>query len=189
MADEYPKPEINKKYVAKYIAVFALAVLFSWTSHELAHWVVGEYLGYAMGMTFNSSYPLEGRYYQNWHYQLISAAGPIFTLSEALLIFVLMIRRKRVLLYPFIFTCFYMRLFAALISFGNPNDEARISSAIGIGKFTLPIIVSAVLFAAVYKISKVYGFDRKFILTNLGLVILFSSIIILVDMYFKVRLL
>ncbi len=185
MTNEHPKLKIDKKYVA----ICAIAVFFSWTLHELAHWTVGEYLGYKMGMTLNATYPLSGQYSQDWHYQLISISGPIFTLCEALLIFILMTERKRIFLYPFIFTCFYMRLFATIISFRHANDEARISTAIGIGKFTLPIIMTGILFALVYKVSKAYRFDIKFNLANLGLTILFSSLIILTDMYFKIRLL
>lgn len=185
MTNEYTKPKIDKRYVG----VFAIAAFFSWTLHEFVHWTVGEYLGYKMAMTLNTCYPLSGHFSQDWHYQVVSAGGPIFTLCEAILIFILMKQRKRVLLYPFIFTCFYMRLFATVISLRKPNDEARISSAIGIGKFTLPIIMTVVLFALIYKTSKSYGFDAKFNLANLGLTILFSSIIILTDMYFNVRLL
>ena len=185
MTNEYNQQKIDKEYVA----VFAIALFLSWILHELAHWTVGEYLGNKMVMTLNSGYPLSGQYSQDWHYQIVSAAGPVFTLGEALLVFVLMMQRKRILLYPFIFICFYMRFFATIISFRNPNDEARISTALGIGKFTLPIIMSCILFALVYKVSKAYRLDTKFNLANLGLTILFSSVIILTDMYFKIRLL
>jgi hypothetical protein len=184
MTSKLSDPAITKKY----IAVFALAVLLSWVLHELCHWMTGEYLGYNMAMTLNTSYPLEGKYVNDTHNQLISAAGPLFTLLEAILVFILMIQRKRILLYPFLFTCFYMRLLATIISFGNPNDEARISTAMGIGKFTLPIIVTGILFLLVYRISKRYALSTAFNLKNLGLVILFTSIIILTDMFLKVRL-
>ena len=185
MINNFARPVIDKKY----IAVFALALFSSWIFHELAHWAVGEYLGYKMAMTLNSGYPISGQYSKDIHYQIISAAGPIFTLCEAIFVFILMVRKRRVLLYPFLFTCFYMRLFAAIMSFRNPNDEARISTAMGIGKFTLPAIITLTLFALVYKISKTYKLDIKFNMVNLGLAILFSSIIILADMYFKIRVL
>ena len=185
MTNNYPPPRID----IKYIAVFAIADFFSWIFHELAHWTVGEYLGYKMIMTLNSGYPLSGQYSKDVHYQIISAAGPIFTLCEAILIFILMMQKRRILLYPFLFTCFYMRLFATIISVRNPNDEARISDSIRIGKFTLPILMTITLFVLVYKISKMYKFGTKFNLANLGLVILFTSIIILIDMYFKIQLL
>jgi hypothetical protein len=185
MTIDYKKPEIDKKY----FAVFGIAVLLSWVLHELAHWTAGQYLGYKMGMTLNATFLLSGQYSKDLHYQIISAAGPIFTLCEAIFIFILMTQRWRILLYPFLFTCFYMRLFAAILSFRNPNDEARISSAMGIGKFTLPCIITCILFVLIYRVSKMYRFHTKFNLANLGLVILFSSIIILADMYFKLRLL
>ena len=178
-------PQIDKTY----ILVFVIAVFFSWIGHEFAHWITGEYLGYKMAMTLNSSYPVGGFYSSDLHYQIVSAAGPIFTLIEAVLIFVLMMNKKRVYLYPILFTCFYLRFLATILSFRKPNDEARISAAVGFGKFTLPLLMTGILFLLVLKISKTYKFNLKFNLTNLGLVILFSSIIILADMYFKVRLL
>ena len=180
---------IQPKTSPAYIAVSGFAVLLSWILHELSHWIAGEWLGYDMVMTLNSGYPVSRQYSQDLHYQLISAAGPVFTLVEALFIFVLMKKSRCVWLYPFLFTCFYMRLFATVISFRRPNDEARISTALGIGKFTLPILMTIVLFLMLCNISKTYGFKPKFNLLNLALVILFSSLIILADMYFKVRLL
>lgn len=172
-----------------YILISATAVLFSWTLHEFAHWAVGEGLGYKMIMTLNSSYPSSGHYSKDLHYQIISAAGPIFTLCEAIITFILMIRHKIILLYPFLFTCFYMRLFSTIISIRHLNDEARISNAVGIGKFTLPLIMNIILFALIFKVSQMYKFDIKFNLKNLGLTLLFSSIIILTDMYFQVQIL
>lgn len=73
------------------------------------------------------------------------------------------------------------------MSFINPNDEARISKTAGIGAATLPILVVALLFYLVYKTSKQYGFSKKFNWVNFGLVILFSSIIILTDQAFTIR--
>jgi hypothetical protein len=183
MAEEFSKSSISRKYVS----VLAIAVFVSWVLHELAHWAVGEYLGYEMGMALNSSFPLSMQYSHDSHYQIISAAGPIFTLLQALIIFALMLNKKVVLFYPFLFVCFYMRLFAFVISIRHANDEARISSALNIGKYTLPLLVTTFLFLLVYKISKLYKFNFKFNLANLGLTIFFSSIIILVDMYFKIR--
>src|SRR3982751_5269560 len=108
MTDDKAKVEINKKYVS----VFAIAVFLSWTLHEFAHWIVGECMGYKMIMTLNSCFPANRHYLKDLHYQIISAGGPIFTLCEAILIFILMTRQRIILLYPFLFTCFYMRLFA-----------------------------------------------------------------------------
>ena len=180
---------LKPKFTYKYVFIFGIAVVSSWILHELAHWAVGQYLGYEMRITLNATYPLNGKYSRDLDYQLISAGGVIFTLFEATLVFVLMTFRNRIFLYPFLFTCFYMRLLATIISFLNPNDEARISDALRLGKFTLPLIVTGFLFILVYRISKLYKLNMKFNLGNLGLVIIFSSAIILIDMFFKIRLL
>ena len=178
------QPPIDKKY----IAVIAIAVFFTWILHELAHWIAGGYLGYNMSMTLNATYPTNEKYSNDFHYQIISSAGSIFTLSEAFVVYILMIQKRRKLLYPFLFACFYMRLLASVISLWNSNDEARVSSALGIGKFTLPIIITMILFVLVFKTSKAYKFGTRFNLANLALTIMFSSIIIVSDMYFKIRL-
>jgi hypothetical protein len=142
-----------------------------------------------MAMTLNKSFLLNEKYATIADYQIISAAGPLSTLTQAIVIFIVMKHSKIKWLYSFLFTCFYMRFFAAIISFLNPNDEARVSKFLGIGTFTLPIIMVAFLFFFVYKISKQYKFGYRFIAINLGLVILFSSIIILADQFFFIRLL
>ena len=149
---------------------------------------MGTWLGYNMAMTLNSTYPT-GPLRNDLDYQLISAAGPLFTLCEAVLVFFLMKYRRRTLLYPFLFTCFYMRFFAGLISILHPNDEARISTALGIGKFMLPTVIAGILFILCYWTSKRYRLGIKFNLANLGLAILFSSLIILADMYWHLRIL
>lgn len=170
-----------------YILITAFAVLFTWMLHEFAHWAAGTYLGYDMAMTLNKTYPVSGAYDTDAHYQLISAAGPLVTLLEAIVIFFTMRSFSTKWLYPFLFTCFYMRLLAAGISLGNPNDEARISQSLGIGTFTLPIVMNAILFFLLYKISGLYGFSKKFNFLTLCLVLLFSSVLILLDQFFGVR--
>jgi hypothetical protein len=180
---------INNKITGKYIMIAALAVSFSWVLHEFAHWTAGNMLGYKMAMSLNKSFPVNGVLNSDKDYQLISAAGPVITLVQAFLVFFLMKKQKTNLLYPFLFTCFYMRLFAAVISFRHLNDEARISNSLAIGTFTLPIIVTTVLLYLVYKTSVNNNLTLRFNLLTLGLVILFSSIIIMADQFLNIRLL
>jgi len=185
LAIKHNKYKIN----AKYIIITGVAVLLSWVLHELAHWLTGTLLGYRMAMTLNASFPLEQHFSSDQDYQIVSAAGPLFTLVEALVIFVMMRRKRIPLLYPFLFTCFYMRLLAAILSFFNPNDEARISRSLGLSTFTLPIISVALFSFLVYKISQLYAFNKKFNIITLILIIFFSSVIILSDQFFHIRLL
>jgi hypothetical protein len=82
-----------------------------------------------------------------------------------------------------------MRLFATVISFRHLNDEARISNSLAVGTFTLPISVTAVLLFLVYKTSVNHKFTFRFNLITLGLVIFFSSVIIMADQFLHIRLL
>jgi hypothetical protein len=179
----------NNRITGKYILVTGLAVLFSWLLHEFAHWTTGNMLGYKMAMSLNKTTPLSGFFKSDKHYQLISAAGPAITLVQAFLVFFLMKKQKTTLLYPFLFSCFYMRLFATVISFRHLNDEARISNSLTVGTFTLPIIVTAALLFLVYKTSINNKFTFRFNLITLGLIIFFSSVIIMADQFLHIRLL
>jgi hypothetical protein len=184
-----PLPAKNKTISSQYILITFIAVVASWVLHEFAHWVAGELLEYEMGMTLNKAFPVNGKYNSDLHYQLVSAAGPAFTLIEAVVIFFIMRRKKIIALYPFLFTCFYMRLLAAVISVRNPNDEARISESLGLWAFVLPVTMAAVLFFLLYKTSVRYKFSIGFNVITLVLIILFSSVIILADQFFHIRLL
>ena len=178
----------TKSTSSRYILLTLIAAIVTWILHEFAHWLAGTLLGYKMGMGLNQTFPYQV-YDTDRDYQLISAAGPAFTLLQAVVIFIIMQRKKIISLYPFLFTCFYMRLLAAMISILNPNDEARISKEMGWGTYTLPVIVVAFLFFLVYKISGKYHLGGKFNMITLGWVILFSSVIILTDQFFHIRLL
>ena len=70
--------------------------------HECTHWVMGELLGYEMIMTLNIAYPAKLSYDKDWHYTLISAVGPLITLLQALIIYLIIKRTSRRNLYPFL---------------------------------------------------------------------------------------
>ena len=174
---------------ATYFLVLFVATISSWLLHELAHWLTGTLLGNKMIMTFNTSYPASRFYQEAGHSYLVDIAGPLVTLAEAIIVFILMRYRNVKLLYPFLFVCFYMRLLAACLSFINPNDEARVSKGLGLGTFTLPVLMVGILFFLLYSTSRRYHFSKKFNLVTLAFIILFSSIIILSDQFLKLTLL
>lgn len=173
----------------KYVFLTFIFLFLSWELHELAHWTMGTILGYDMIMTLNQGYPSSGQYNKDWHYTIISAAGPVITITEAIIFFFILKAKKQIIFYSILFICFYMRFLATALSFRHPNDEARISKSIGLGTFTLPLLVTALLFYLVYNSSKKFGLSIKFNLLNFLLLILFSSLIILTDQFLHVRLL
>jgi hypothetical protein len=186
---ENPENQIRRWRISwSYLAICAAATVFSWLLHEWVHWLTGEWLGYEMAMTLNTAYPVNGNFSVH-DYQLVSASGPLISILQALICFLYMRKRSAMMLYPFLFTPFYMRLLAFGLSFFRPNDEARISEYLGIGTFTLPVVVVLILSVMIYKISVQYRIPLKFNLLTLGVVIFLTSVIILSNAFFDVRIL
>jgi FtsH-binding integral membrane protein len=150
---------------------------------------MGELLGYEMRMTLNTGYPVAGKYDQDWHYAVISAVGPLITLLQAIIFFFLIKKYSNRNLYPFLFTPFYLELLSGIVGYRNPNDLGRIGNYLNIGLFTLPIFFIIIHYIMLHKTSKRENYDRKFIVTTLLLIILFSSVWILTNQKFKVILL
>lgn len=180
----------NKKVSVTYVMATLIAVIFTWILHEFAHWLTSESFGHETIMRLNGTSPIDGKSVTDWQKTLISASGPLITLIQALTIFVVLKSDNwNKNLYPFLFTAFYMRLMAGIMNFINPNDEGRISAFLGIGTFTLPIIMAGLLFFLVYTISKKHHLGWKFQLTTTLIVMIFSSILILSDQFFGIRIL
>ncbi len=173
----------------RYILIIFVAVVFTWLLHEWAHWLTGTLLGNKMGMTLNTSYPVAGNYRTASDENSISIAGPLVTLLEAVVIFLIMKFRNARQWYPFLLVCFYMRLLAAVLSFINANDEARVSSNIGLGKMTLPFFMVVLLFSLVYFTAGRYHFSKKFTAKTIGFILLFSSLLILSDQFLHLQIL
>lgn len=184
---EATKPEIPSISLNHVFATLA-AVIFTWLLHEFGHWITGELLGNTMVMTINSGYPVPG-YRGLSDPFFIDLAGPVITILQAFVFYFILKRRYNPLLYPFLATCLYMRLLAGLMNIVNLNDEGRISNGLNWGTYTLPLLVVALLFYPVYRISKQYSMTPKFIALTFILIMLFSSALILADQYMKIRLL
>jgi len=173
----------------KYFLITAAAVFLSFELHEFCHYLTGEYLGNRMAWTLNSGYPLSGSYLHPNDYMIVSAAGPAFTIIQGLAFYFILRKKDNYYLYPFLFMPFFMRFSAMVIGFRHLNDEARISADLGIGSFTLPLIVSFLLFYFVFSISRQYHYRRRLQGFTFLFVLLFYSLIILTDKYFHVRIL
>jgi len=174
----------------KYILAGIVAVIFTWIIHEFTHWFTSELFGYETIMRLNGTSPVEGENPTELHKAIISISAPIVTVLQGLIIFIILKSRDwNKYLYPFLFTAFYMRFLAGLVNFKNLNDEGRVSQYLGIGTFTLSIIVSGLLFFMVYRMSKKYSLNWKFQLGTYLIVMVVSTILILSDQFFGIRIL
>jgi hypothetical protein len=82
-----------------------------------------------------------------------------------------------------------MRFLTGFMNLIMANDEYRIGQFLGIGTFTLSIIISGLLLFMVYKISGKQKLNWKFQLWTTLVIISESSLLIFFDRVFKFRIL
>lgn len=80
-----------------------------------------------------------------------------------------------------------MRFLAGLMNFINLNDEGRISVFLNLGIFTLPILVSGLLFYMTYKVSVKWSLGWPFQLYTTLSIMLISSALILADQFIGIQ--
>lgn len=167
----------------RYILLLAVAVVATFFFHEAAHWLMGELLGNDMRMNLNAAWPVSGVYAGAWDQVFVNAAGPLFTLLQALVVFIILRRGGSHEWYTALIAPFVMRLLAAGVNVINPNDEGRLSAEAGLGLWTLPVLMVLILFILVYSTSRRHFFTRWFNAANVLLTILFCSLVIMGNQY------
>ncbi|MEL7530953.1 MAG: hypothetical protein AAFN10_06585 [Bacteroidota bacterium] len=179
----------DQKVNGTYVLVIFAVILGTWLVHEFAHWTMGEVLGHDSTMRLNGTSYLEPQNVSDSERSLVSAAGPIITIIQGLIIFLILRRQQwNKYLYSILFSAFFMRFLAGLMNFIKANDEGRISIFLGLGLFSLPILVAGLLFYWVYQTSKRHELGWRFQLGTSLWVLLASSLLIMADQFFKIQL-
>ncbi len=173
-------------WTLKYAALSLAALMVTLFLHEFSHWITGEILGYDMVMTINTGYPAIGFYYYQWHYTLISAVGPILTLLQAYIVYLVISKYSNTNLYPLLFVCFFLELLSGLLNLRNLNDLGRISKDFNLPILSLPAIFFTLQAIMVYKTSKREHLNLKYNLISLFWVALFFGILIGINKTFNV---
>ncbi|QYF87034.1 hypothetical protein [Brevundimonas sp. PAMC22021] len=93
---------------------------------------------------------------------LISTAEPAITVLQALIALTFVRTRHGLTAFALLFAAAFMRVVAQGLSFILPNDEARVSTWLGIGFWTLPILVSLALIACTIWASQRLGLTWRF---------------------------
>ena len=119
------------------VVIYAIAVPFTFVAHEGAHWAMGDWLGYDMFLRANSAGLATGLYRSEIDAQLVTAAGPAFTLLQGFVAFALVRAFGANVAFPFLLSALLMRVLAAGVSLGNPNDEMRLGVWLGLGEWTV----------------------------------------------------
>lgn len=174
--------------LAKYILVMITATFLTFFFHEMSHWIAYELLGYDAGFTLNGASVKDSSIkLTKTHRMITSAAGPLFTIIQAIVFYYILQKRNNIMLYPFLFLPFIMRLGASWANQFQPNDEGRISLDLGLNLYTISAIVVAFLFFLVYKISKKNKYSVVFnmITCIISIILLFG--LVYLDSKHKIR--
>lgn len=171
----------------KYVFLILIAVFMTTILHELAHWAMGEILGNKMTATLNGTNSVNGGLQNEWNRNYITMAGPLFTIIQAVMFYFLLKKYRRIELYPFLFFPLVMRFAAGLANFLGPNDEGRFGISIGVGLFTVPIVVCGVLFLLVRSATKEFKISWKFNMLNFTFCCLFLLFLTYIDAKFKIK--
>ncbi len=165
-----------------------VATFFIFFFHEMSHWIAYEILGYDAGFTLNGASVKDASIaLPTSHRMIASAAGPVFTIIQAIVCFFILKKHQHVFIYPFLFMPFLMRLGAGWANRFEPNDEGRISLEMGLNLYVVSAVVVGFLFFLVFKTSRrnTYSVLVNIITSVVGILLLFA--VAYLDVKHKIR--
>lgn len=152
---------VDKKILVRLYILFIPIAYFSYLFHEFGHWIVGEILGNDMFYSLNYVWPKAGHYINESHNLYVSIGGPAFTILLAVVFLLTIERYSTIYAYPVLFFQFVTRFFSLVFGGFSQQDEARVSSIMGLGTYTAAIIVLLVLILIVIRASYKLKIDLK----------------------------
>jgi hypothetical protein len=151
----------ENKLSLKFMLLFIPVAYTSYLFHEFGHWIVGEILGNNMVYSLNNVWPQSGHYIDASHEVYVSSGGPAFTILLSLFFLLIIEKYKIMYAYPFVFFQWFIRFFALVFGGFGQQDEARISAILGLGAYTIAIIVLLILFLIVLRASYLLRINLK----------------------------
>ena len=152
---------IDSRINWKVAFLFIPVAFFTYFFHEFGHWIVGEMFGNDMGLSLNNSNALSGYYIDKTHNLYISMGGPAFTILQAVVFLVFIEITKSIYVYPFVFFAAFSRFFSIVFGGFSLQDEARITSMLGVGTYSVAVIVILVLFIIAWRSSYLLKLNLK----------------------------
>jgi hypothetical protein len=152
---------IDKKILVRLYLLFIPIAYFSYLFHEFGHWIIGEILGNNMVYSLNYVWPKEGHYLDESHNLYVSIGGPAFTILLAIASLLILEKYATIYAFPVLFSQMVLRFFSIVFGGFSKQDDARISSIMGIGTYTVAIIVLIILLLIVIRAGYKLKIDLK----------------------------
>lgn len=153
---------IDKKLLFKIYLLFIPVAYISYLFHEFGHWIVGEVLGNNMVFSLNYVWPKSGHYIDASHEVLVLIGGPSFTILLAIISLLIIEKYAAIYVYPLVIFQMVLRFFSLVFGGFDKQDEAKISSILGLGTYTIGIIVILILLMIVLRASYKLKIDFRY---------------------------
>jgi hypothetical protein len=151
----------DNKLSLKFMLLFIPVAFASYLFHEFGHWIVGEILGNNMVYTLNNVWPRNGHYFAASNELHVIMGGPVFTILLSLFFLLIIEKYKTRVAYPFVLFQFVLRFLSHAVGGFAKQDEAIISAILGLGTYTVAIIVLLILFLMVWRASHILRINWK----------------------------
>lgn len=151
----------ENKLSLKFMLLFIPVAYASYLFHEFGHWIIGEAFGNNMVYSLNNVTPQSGHFIDASHKLYSSIGGPAFTILLSLFFLLIIEKYKTMYAYPFVFFQMFCRFFSLVFGGFGQQDEAGISAILGLGKYTVAIIVLLILFLIVLRASYLLKINLK----------------------------
>ena len=177
-------------------ATEALRVAVLWTGvailtmviHELGHWLAGTLLGNQMTMSLNKV-GATGGYAAPWHSPVVTAAGPLVTVAQAIVAYAYLRWSGGRGAYLFLLAAFACRGMALIMNVFHVNDEGRLSEMLGLDVYVVPALTCAGLLGLVVAGSRAEGYGWKRVAWSAVIMVHLIGAVVLIDQVFTIRLL
>ena len=152
---------VDKKILVILYLLFIPIAYFSYLFHEFGHWIIGEILGNDMIYSLNYVWPKDGHYIDANHNLYVLIGGPAATIFLAMFFLLIIEKYATIYVYPFVLFQLVLRFFSLVFGGFSKQDEAKISSILGVGTYTIGIFVLIILFLMVLRASYKLKIDFK----------------------------
>ncbi|MCK9413667.1 MAG: hypothetical protein M0Q53_15315 [Prolixibacteraceae bacterium] len=157
ISNDLKESQINWKVAFLLIPI----AFFTYFFHEFGHWVFGEISGNDMTISLNNSAPKSGYFINNSSALWSAIGGPAFTILQSFIFLLVVQRTQSKYAYSVLFFGVFSRFFSIFFGGFSLQDEARISSMLGVNAYLTAVIVLLILLLILLRSNLVMKLDLK----------------------------